>query len=186
MFRFNEHERQMAMDLAAELGVDSLTFRAPYLDEGRVPLSDHDRGLVATWASQSIEFNRYDDARPEPPVAERPRCGWHYMSTAVNWDGSVAPCCTLFESRDDFGRLGGDASDGYMQIANNNRFTAVRERFAGRRTEDTGLVCEKCPTPSLMRYHHHLNKQVVLYTLAAMLNAVRNAARSRGAGKTDM
>ncbi len=176
VFRFNEHERERAEVLARDLGVDSLTFRAPYLDEGRVPLAESDRALVREWAPLAEEFNRYQATGSEPPVPDRPRCGWHYMSTAVNWDGSVAPCCTLFESRDDFGSLSTPDGASYMQVVNNDRFVAVRERFAGRQPVDSGLVCEKCPTPSLMGYHRHLNKQVLLYLLAGSLNAMAGHA----------
>jgi MoaA/NifB/PqqE/SkfB family radical SAM enzyme len=173
VFRFNEHEMDRARALASELGVDSLTFRAPFLDEGRVPLSEEDRAAVAGWRPSRLEYDRYSpQSEAYTPVPARPRCGWHYMSAAVNWDGSVAPCCTLFEKKDDFGRL--DARPGaYMSVVNNERFRAIRDRFAGRGKTDTGLVCERCPTPFLMGYHRHLNRQVLLYSAAGLLAALR-------------
>ncbi len=179
VFKFNEHEIPMARKLADELGVDSLTFRAPFLDEGRVPLSERDRAQVANWTPSATEFNRYTpESDAYTSVPERPRCGWHYMSTAINWDGTVAPCCTVFEQKDDFGKLGSGDNDNampaqYMSIVNNPKFVAVRDNFAGR-SKNTGLVCEKCPTPFLMGYHHHLNRQILLYALSSVVSTFEN------------
>jgi MoaA/NifB/PqqE/SkfB family radical SAM enzyme len=177
VFRFNEHEIETVRRMAADMGVDSVTFRAPFLDEGRVPLSPRDKEAVAGWAPTRLEFNRYDEASPAHTVVpERPRCGWHYMSTAINWDGTVAPCCTVFEKRDDFGRLSGNGND-YMSIVNNASFRAVRDNFAGRASEAEGLVCLKCPTPFLMDYHTHLNRQILLYSATSVLDAMRHPVR---------
>jgi MoaA/NifB/PqqE/SkfB family radical SAM enzyme len=181
VFRFNEHELDRVRQMAADMGVDSVTFRAPFLDEGRVPLSAEDRARVAEWAPTLPEFNRYDPVHGAD-AAKRTydRCGWHYMSSAVNWDASVAPCCTLFERRDDFGSLGDGAS--YMSVLNNPKFRAVRDTFAGR-SEKSGLVCDSCPTPVLMDYHTHLNRQLMLYTASSVFDAVRHPLRrfrSRG------
>jgi len=182
VFRFNEHEIETVRRMADDLGVDSVTFRAPFLDEGRVPLSAADKTAVGGWAPTRLEFNRYDEASPAHTVVPaRPRCGWHYMSTAINWDGTVAPCCTVFEKRDDFGQLSGAGGD-YMSIVNNAKFRAVRDSFAGRGAgadgaDPQGLVCLKCPTPFLMDYHSHVNRQILLYSAASALDALRHPIR---------
>lgn len=174
VFKFNEHEIDLAKEMAREIGVDSVTFRAPFLDEGRVPLSARDKAMVSEWTPTRPEFNRYDPANAtDAIVPKHPRCGWHYMSAAVNWDASVAPCCTLFERQDDFGSLT-DAS--YMSLLNNQKFRAVRDSFAGRGPK-SGLVCDRCPTPVLMDYHNHLNRQVMLYTASSLFDAVRHPLR---------
>lgn len=184
VFRFNEHQVERAHEMAAEIGVDALTCRPPYLEADQFPLSDEDRAAVENWAPKAPEFNRYDPTSnhytEEVSVGKRPRCGWHYMSTAINWDGSVAPCCTLHEKQHDFGNMnsaGGGAT--YMEVVNNDNFRAVRDRFAGRRKEETGLICEKCPTPAIMSYHHHLNKQIVLFTLVQAVEGVRRIFRPK-------
>lgn len=184
VFRYNEQEIDAARRLAAELRVDSLTFRAPFLDEGRVPLAEGDRTEIASWTPTLPAFNRYAGAASDVVVPARPRCGWHYMSSAINWDGSVAPCCTVFEKRDDFGRVSDGSS--YMSIINNRSFRAVRNSFAGREGA-TGLVCDRCPTPFLMSYGTHLNKQIALYTLVsladALLHPFERFKRARASGR---
>jgi hypothetical protein len=103
--------------------------------------------------SSDPAFNRYQPSHPEYVGKEiRParRCGWHYLTSTVNCDGTVAPCCTLYEKQDDFGQLDYRQNDSYMQVLNNEKFRSVRVRFASRVTSRWAL-CEKCPTPSMMR-----------------------------------
>jgi MoaA/NifB/PqqE/SkfB family radical SAM enzyme len=178
VFRFNEHEMGRARELAAEIGVDRLVFGTPFLDEGRFPIPAADREAMRQWASTDPAFDRYRPGHSEylDPAAKGPvrkRCDWHYVSTAINPDGGVAPCCAVFEKGNDFGTLGGDGT--YMELVNNAAFTSVRARFAGRRAEPTGLVCERCPTPSIMDYGSIMNRHIALYTLAALAGTARRA-----------
>jgi MoaA/NifB/PqqE/SkfB family radical SAM enzyme len=168
VFRFNQHEREKAARMAREIGTDRLTFLAPYLDQDRFALSPEDVAQVRQWTTDDPAFNRYDATHPEyvgQGAKVRDRCDWHYISTAINWDGTVAPCCTVFSKKDDFGRLNYDKGDSYMSIVNNAKFRSVRDQFAGRTSEGKGLVCERCPTPSLMGYASHVNRRIVMLLL---------------------
>lgn len=176
VFRFNEHEIPHARALAAKIGVDRLTFGTPFLDEMRFPLPPRDRALMKDWASTLPEFNRYQPAHPEhddrrAPMEKRTRCDWHYLSTAINPDGGVAPCCAVFEKRNDFGTLGNGL--GYMDAVNSPRFRAIRDRFARRSAEPTGLVCEQCPTPTIMDYGRIMNRHIAFLTVVQLAEAVR-------------
>ena len=171
VFRFNEHEIEKAKAMAVAIGVDRLIFRPPSLDVDRYPLPGAEKDKMAAWKSSDSLFQISagdDEARAKA------RCGWHYMSTAINWDGSVAPCCTLFQKQDDFGSIGKGGEIPYMDVVNNWAFRSVRERFAGKRKEPVKLVCENCPTPQIMDYHKWLNRQIVLFTLVTLLEAVRS------------
>jgi MoaA/NifB/PqqE/SkfB family radical SAM enzyme len=171
VFGFNEHEIPRAQAMALDIGVEKLIFVPAFLDEGRYPMAESDKSLVATWKPKDplyqIENASGNDARP------RSRCGWHYMSAAVNWDGTVASCCTTFSKQDDFGTIGPRGETSFMEVFNNAAFRSVRERFAGRRKERVNLVCETCPTPAIMDYHKFLNRQVILYTAVSVLEWIR-------------
>lgn len=175
VFRFNQHEMESARELAAEIGVDRLLFRRPFLDVERYALSDEDKKTMSGWSPDERIFQI--EGAPAGGAGKgsevHSRCGWHYMSTAINWDGSVAPCCTTYEKRDDFGALGRHGEQAYMDVVNNAAFRSVRERFAGRRKEPVALICEKCPTPEIMDYHKFLNRQVLLFTLVGLTEAAR-------------
>jgi MoaA/NifB/PqqE/SkfB family radical SAM enzyme len=189
VFRFNEHEIAEARALAEDAGVDRFVLGTPYLDEGRFPLSPDDRKAMQSWASTNPAFNRYDPQHPEhvdpkAPVEVRSRCDWHYVSTAINPDGAVSPCCAVFERTHDFGRLEeAGVSRPYMEVINNERFRAVRARFAGRRAEPTGLICETCPTPDIMSYGQIMNRHIAFFTMVSLLESLRRPFRSprRGA-----
>ncbi len=177
VYRWNEHELDLARRRAAEIGVDRLIFATPYLDEGRFAIPLADREAMRDWASSIPEFNRYLPSHPEyqdpaRPEAVRSRCDWHYVSTAINPDGTVAPCCAVFERAHDFGRLEAQGP-GYMEIVNGERFVAIRDRFAGRRATPTGLVCEQCPTPALMDYGSIMNRHIFLFTVVSLVESIR-------------
>jgi MoaA/NifB/PqqE/SkfB family radical SAM enzyme len=178
VFRFNQQEIDKAWELAADMGVDRVLFRRPFLDVDRYPLSRDDKQEIAGWAPDDRLFQI---EVPSGAATQKTysRCGWHYMSSAINWDGSVAPCCTAFETRDDFGSVGKDGGAAYMDVVNNSAFRAVRERFAGRGKDPVALICEKCPTPEIMNYHRFLNRQVALFTLVAVFEKVTRPFRRR-------
>ena len=183
VFRFNEHETDKAKAMASEIGVDRITFRAPLLDVDRYPLPESEKTTMAGWepTSDLVQIANSDDRGSK----RYSRCGWHYMSSAINWDGSVASCCTTFETRDDFGALGKDGRHSYMDVINNSAFRAVRDRFAGRTKEPVNLVCEKCPTPSIMNYHTFLNRQVILFTAVGLWATVRRFLGRSRSGSTE-
>ena len=177
VYRWNEGEMELARKKAAEIGVDRLVFATPYLDEGRFPLSAEDRNAMKTWASTLPEFNRYHASNPsyedpQKPILKRGRCDWHYMSSAINPDGGLAPCCAVFEKDYDFGKLADDRAS-YMSVINNDTYRAVRDQFAGRRTATTSTICERCPTPAMMPYARYANRQIVAYTLVSLCERVR-------------
>ena len=181
VFSFNEHERDRARELADEMGVDRLEFRAPFLQTDRFPVPEQDRQNIAGWQSTDALYQIQDAGAASTKVHKR--CGWHYMSSAVNWDGTVTPCCTTFAKRDDFGTLGHQGEKAsYMEVVNNSTFRSVRERFAGRRGP-VHSICEKCPTPMIMDYNEFLNRQVLLVTFVALINRVRRVFSS-GRNKT--
>lgn len=165
VFAFNRHEIETAKEMAKEIGVDRIAFRTPLLELDRHPVPKEELHTIAGWATPET------DRRSAPVQAGV--CGWHYMSAAINWDGSVAPCCTLYHQRDDFGALGARGEHRLSDIRNNTSYRAVRDRFAGRSRGPTGLVCDACPTPSIQNQHVGVNRQIAVLTAVAMVEAVR-------------
>ena len=177
VFRFNEDEIAKARKVAAELGVDRLELRAPFIDIDRYQIPEPERTVMAQWAAQEPLY-QIEPAVKAAAVRRHARCGWHYTSAAINWDGSVAPCCTVFSTRDDFGTLGKSGERSYMEVINNDAFRLVRRRFAGRESKPVDLVCERCPTPLIMDYHKALNRQIALISVVAAVERVRRVFRA--------
>lgn len=173
VFAFNEHEVDKAKALAQSIGADRILIRPAFLDVDRYPLPPEDRRLMAAWKPSDPLYQI--EALTAPAAAKHhSRCGWHYTSAAINWDGTVAPCCTVFEKKHDFGTVGDGTS--YMDVVNNGAFRAVRDRFAGRLQKPIPHVCEHCPTPAIMDSHHSLNRQILLFTAVALIERIRRMA----------
>lgn len=170
VFAFNEHEVEKAKSLADGMGADRILIRPAFLDVDRYPLSAEDRTRMAAWKPRDTLL-QIEPLTTAAAAKHHSRCGWHYTSAAVNWDGTVAPCCTVFEKQHDFGTVADGAS--YMDVVNNASFRAVRDRFAGRTKEPVPLVCEKCPTPAIMDSHIALNRQIALFTAVALIERIR-------------
>ena len=182
VFKFNQHEMEAAQRMASAIGVDRLSFEAPFVEPGRYGFSAEDAAEMRAWIPDDPRFNRYDPrsphyVSPHEAARTRKRCDWHYVSTAVNWDGAVAPCCTVHETKDDFGRL--QPGRAYMDVVNNEAFVGIRERFAGRRRVATGLVCETCPTPFIMGYASAVNRRIAFFVFVRLLEAIRRPFRRR-------
>lgn len=92
-------------------------------------------------------------------------CAWHYSYTSVNADGSVLPCCKLFDQKHDFGRV--TATPGsFGKLWNNQNFQTVRGDFpAGKETKTTGptTVCTQCNATEAFRDHYSLlDREIML------------------------
>jgi MoaA/NifB/PqqE/SkfB family radical SAM enzyme len=165
VFRFNEHEIDTAKAMAAEIGVDRIVFPPAPLELERYPLSGADKETMTGWVPANSLFRT-------PRVKPAAIYDWHYMSAAINWDGTVAPCCTVSKKQDDFGTIGERGEHSYMGVQNNSTYRAIRDRFAGRRSEPAGVVRENCPTPGIMNFHRHMNRQIVLFAVAGVAGAI--------------
>lgn len=167
VFRFNEHEVDRAAAMAAEIGVDRIKFQSPFLQPERYRLSDEDKQEIASWAPVNPRYHAHI-----AKTRETHRCGWHYTTGVINWDGAVAPCCTTFEKADDFGTLGKMGEHSYVSVVNNSAFQRAR-KFLSAGTSTGGLICERCPTPGIQDYHYHVYRQIAIITCIALAEAVR-------------
>jgi MoaA/NifB/PqqE/SkfB family radical SAM enzyme len=159
VFGFNEHERAAASAMAAEIGVDEISFIPPFVD-----MAAQD-GVA--WMPKDPAFvkNRYRPGKQRTA----PRCDWHYLSATINWDGGVAPCCALYKTKDDFGTIGEFGEQSFGTVVNNEKYTAVRRFFACGGTGGTGLVCEQCPLPEIMTMGKALNRSIFSLVIFQML-----------------
>lgn len=136
VMRHNERDMQRAQELAAELGVDLLQFAPINLCD--VPfVGGLEPALASEWLPESRAIRpAYERATlsPEP-------CPYLWRMAFFSHDGSVNPCCDVFDQRHAFGKI--DATHSFEEIWNSPRFVSARARFAGgRETEPT--ICTAC------------------------------------------
>lgn len=170
VFGFNEHEMDRAREMAAELGVDRITFRPPFLQTDRYRMPDEDRREIATWSPADPRYHAHIADSPK-----RKRCGWHYTTVAINWDGTVTPCSTGFRQADDFGTFGKTGGNPYMDVVNNAAFQTARAAVAAGRQSAGRVICEQCPTPSIQNYQLFVYRRIAMLTCVTAIAAIRRS-----------
>ena len=86
VMKHNEHEIPEIRKLAAEIGVDRLLIKN---------IEVHNAAEAEEWLPANKSFRRYnfDGENLIVKGAEKKSCTRPWLSTLVNWDGEVVPCC---------------------------------------------------------------------------------------------
>jgi radical SAM protein with 4Fe4S-binding SPASM domain len=139
VFRHNEHEVERARELAAELGVELQLNRAR-TDMGREVFETVEQALERDghWLPESDEFCAYDR---EAKVAQRaPTCDLPWKDSAVNWDGTVLACCSVYSEKHGYGNI---HERPFREVWNDTLYREARREILGRgETRDT--ICKTC------------------------------------------
>lgn len=106
-FPHNRQEIERARTLAREVGADRFFTRHGYTPQD----------------------NTADGTRETVPAAGS--CNLLYRSIVINADSSIAPCCYMYSSRNDFGNF---RQDKIRDIRHNKRYTFARSLFNPRHT----------------------------------------------------
>jgi len=141
VFSFNEHEVKTARKYCENLGV-FFNPRDAYIDIEKNPdwLPSYRRGEANKKAGEPLS--------PKEPGRS---CAWHYYYSVVNSDGSVSPCCALWDQSNDFGTIL-TGTTCFADIWNNSLFMKARSLFSSKITiqfPEIKTYCEKCPSEGL-------------------------------------
>lgn len=158
--RYNEAEIGKARDMAAQLGMQFFPspMRTSMGKELLLPL--HERVMeMKEWLPGNPEYNRYAyEITPETRTRQE-TCRWLWNSTVVNWDGSVSPCCGVFEKTWDFATSRPDPKGKSLtlhQAWNSPRYRLARKLVSSHmkdsrhktgllmKSAHEGLICAKC------------------------------------------
>jgi radical SAM protein with 4Fe4S-binding SPASM domain len=139
VFRHNEHEVAIARGLAAELGIE-LSLNRARTDMGREIFETVEVALERDghWLPTSDELCAYDR---ENKVAQRePTCHLPWGDTAINWDGNVLACCSVYSEKHSYGNI----HDGsFRAVWNGELYQEARREILGKgETRDT--ICKTC------------------------------------------
>jgi len=158
VMRHNEHEVEAARRMAGELGVDSITVEHAYL-----PVATREEAMK--WLPEDSRYHRYNaeelekrwqaverqrnlsEAGDRPDAAQedlkrKVNCSWLWTQTTVNWDGSVNPCCAIYDPSEDFGNI---SDTSLKNIWNNEKYRESRRFSSKGEVGDTVTVCMRCP-----------------------------------------
>lgn len=148
--KHNEHEISLAKKIAKALAVDQLDFFAIRCDMGREIFWDGETRFKSTrkWLPRNERFCIYDlttGKRKNPPNT----CNFLWTQSAINWNGSVSPCCGLYDEKYDFGNA---FCTGFKNIWNNDKYRQAREIVRTKKIgkSDFQNVCSNCVKNSFL------------------------------------
>ncbi len=98
VMKHNESEIPEIKRLAKEVGVDRLLIK-------NIEVRSEEE--AAEWLPQDEKYSRYafDGKRLEVKNSEKQSCPRPWLSTLINWDGSMAPCCFDKNGHFDMGNI---------------------------------------------------------------------------------
>ncbi len=150
VFKHNENEVSKIKELAKDLGV-GLYFREGAIGgKGQSPPVTKDRKMAEQWLSKDEKYHKEYDYFSDKPYLREDPCGYLWSVATINWDGSVFPCCWVFENRHSFGNI---MEQDFSAIWNNELFRSSRRIFqkdkntilkelANKKIKET--ICHKC------------------------------------------
>ena len=141
VMRHNEHELAQARKLADRLEVEQFMQEPMHVDTGKL-LDEDISSLIAkdfSWLPRNESLSRYDYEKKRPK--RKIDCDWPWKGVAINWDGSVSPCCAVYGQKDDFGNI---FEQKFQAIWNNNQYRASRLWLGKRTLPEHQTVCYSC------------------------------------------
>jgi radical SAM protein with 4Fe4S-binding SPASM domain len=139
VFRHNEHEVEIARKLAHELGI-KLQLNVARTDMGKEIFETADVALARDghWLPEGDEYCAYD--REEKTAQREAMCTLPWKDTAINWDGKVLACCSIYSEKHAYGSI---HEQPFHQIWNGEAYTEARREILGQPdTRDT--ICKTC------------------------------------------
>jgi radical SAM protein with 4Fe4S-binding SPASM domain len=132
VMKHNEHELPAIRKLARDIGVDRLLIKnieVRNLEEAR------------TWLPRDKRYRRYkmDEQSFEVKNSHKKSCPRPWLSTLINWDGSVVPCC--FDKNASY-QMGNIKHAGFEEIWKNDKFTGFRDQL--NRDRKSIDICRNC------------------------------------------
>lgn len=148
--KYNEKEISKARDIAKEIGIDFLELGFFRCDMSKLPFLDDSSQFenVKEWLPKNEAYSCYDYTRKRKKVMLENDCSFLWTRSVVNWDGSIFPCCAVFDKRWNFGNM---FRTNFREIWNNIRYSSSREKVAKDKEIGPKTICHICRRNNAMR-----------------------------------
>jgi radical SAM protein with 4Fe4S-binding SPASM domain len=146
--RYNENEIAEAEYLSKAVGVDRLKIDKFRCDMGKELLLDNDQKFnnVGYWLPLNESLPSYNYTKRNR--RKRRSCRWLWLQAAINWNGSVSPCCAVWDEKYDFGNI---RQDSFKTIWNSTKYQEARKIAAKGIFNSSDNICSIC----------HVNNSVI-------------------------
>lgn len=142
VFRHNEHEIEDVKKAARDIGVDHIGITKAFI-------GDKD------WIPENREFSNYDlekigntdreaDLTSDFFISSKDSyCDWLWEGATINSNGSVSPCCSVEDEKDDFGNI---FTAPFKDIWNNEKYKSARRYVKDRAVDikSNDNICLGC------------------------------------------
>lgn len=140
VFRHNEHEVEEAKALAKELGLE-IRINMMRTDMGKEIFEKARQSIERDlqWIPEDSQYCPFDMKKKEVKK-KRKFCDLPWKETVINWDGTVLPCCAVYQEAYSFG----NAFEGdFSRIWNGQAYMAARKMLADQKST-AKTICHIC------------------------------------------
>lgn len=139
--RHNESEIENAKKLFKESGVDEISFEDMLPNMGTYVLRSEEECFkeLLQWNPKNDEYSIFD-YKTKKKKFHTSSCNWLWLMSAINWDGSVSPCCSIWFEKFDFGNC---LKSSFMDVWNNENYQNARKIILEQKINKFN-ICEVC------------------------------------------
>ncbi len=149
--RFNENETQKAYKMSKKIGFDSFVLGPLICDMGEELLLSPKEQYISAEPFLPIneKWSQYSYAKKAKKHI-RKNCYWLYGLSTINWDGSVSPCCAVWNEKFDFGNI---LETSFKEIWNGKKYQLARSVInSNKKNTIPGLICYICKKNNAILY----------------------------------
>ena len=140
VFKHNEHEIEKAKIMAKDIGV-KLLINKMRTDMGKEVLETAEQSIErdSKWLPENPDYNIFNMAEKKPKKSFS--CDLLWTETVINWDGSILPCCSVYDEKYSFGNI---KENSFKEIWNNEKYLSARSDVLGRKNNKVKTICRIC------------------------------------------
>lgn len=143
VFRHNEHEIEEVRRMGNYLGVDHVGITKAFIGN-------------KDWIPQNQEYSHYQIEKDDNNYtseyfkeSQEAMCNWPWEAIVINPNGSVSPCCSVEDEKDDFGNI---FQQPFNEIWNNEKYRVARKYIKDKEINQhrNSNICINCPQLGLI------------------------------------
>ncbi|PIN85958.1 hypothetical protein COV19_07110 [Candidatus Woesearchaeota archaeon CG10_big_fil_rev_8_21_14_0_10_44_13] len=133
--KYNEHEVDTIKKQYIRLGFDKLLLSRVRSDLGKGVFEDNTTKLkkYRDWFPSNKEYKLY--------LKNPKNCKYLNVSSAINFDGGVFPCCLIYGDNHTFGNI---SNQSFFSVWNGPNYLTARRMIFKRKDITSDLVCSNC------------------------------------------
>jgi len=137
----NEHQIPKVYKMADKLGIDFVRIEPVRSDTSKEIFQSDEEKIAKSkaWLPKSEKLSRFNYKKKAKKV-KRKSCIFLWSMPVINPNGSVAPCCSVYPEKYDFGNA---FKDTLMKVWNNKMYVSSRRIVYGKKGS-CGTVCVNC------------------------------------------